>query len=832
MKKLTVCLALCGFLVLAGCAAPQPERTPKPPATATMTASATASATLTVTITPTPGLVRPVEFEIRSDLPEGHPYVGNLLLENALRGDGQVSVSMYDLQSGERLLFSEKYFSAGAVSPDHTRFAVENSWGKTYDIYSAYGELIKSFPWKGKGYGLADWLDNERIGILTYTDFRDGWSVTGPDTVTFINTITGEEEVYPPDYPDLDIANQPLYHGKWGTAVFDPDLTRVVYPYNGYFNLYSLPEKKILAELPYFQFRSAILWAADGSYFIAADYNNFYRVSADGEIEQITDFEDSANLSFSIASTYALSPDESRVAFWLRTGNKDQEEIEYVLTFVVLDLKSGEVIDTGIFTEDDSWNEFSGRITPVWSPDSRALIIAANFESDGYDVLLVDIEEQTAFKLPANWYVTGWLLPEEPDAVFPTRTSTPVPVATPTPQPVVSINMRIQPASPENLPYTGNLLLVNPDYGADDTHSFYSLDTGDMRILPDYYHSAHAVSPDRTKFALGNYVKDGMNISVFSSNGNNLLKVEGQKDWGRIADWIDNDTVAIILYEEDEESQYYKHPPAVVVYDFGTGDTKLFPADYPNIRDSWPLHWVDWGATVINSSLTRVVYRGSVPSPHPEKKTTWGYILYSIPEQRKLAELPVNRADASPIWSADGSYFVVRGTDEFYKVSAVGKTEKLTALNPGYRIGKEESLDYFIDTYYSLSPDESHMAFWMIKYDDIADLYETQFTLAILDMESGEVFDTGIPSGHYYFDDSWMHFEPVWSPDSKSLVVSANRRIEEPQSGAEMDEDGNKIPFSKPGGVTRDLVLVDLEKMAAYQLPSDWIPTGWLLPED
>ena len=25
--------------------------------------------------------------------------------------------------------------------------------------------------------------------------------------------------------------------------------------------------------------------------------------------------------------------------------------------------------------------------------------------------------------------------------------------------------------------------------------------------------------------------------------------------------------------------------------------------------------------------------------------------------------------------------------DEFYKVSAVGKTEKLTALNPGYRIG-------------------------------------------------------------------------------------------------------------------------------------------------
>ena len=85
-----------------------------------------------------------------------------------------------------------------------------------------------------------------------------------------------------------------------------------------------------------------------------------------------------------------------------------------MLTLAVLDLKSGEVIDTGIFTEDDAWYESSGRITPVWSPDSRSLIIAANFELDDYDVLLVDIGEQTAFKLPENQYVTGWLLPEEP----------------------------------------------------------------------------------------------------------------------------------------------------------------------------------------------------------------------------------------------------------------------------------------------------------------------------------------------------------------------------------------------------------------------------------
>ncbi len=811
MKKLAVGFALCGALIiLAGCAAPQPEETPTLPAMGTMTASATASATPMATSTPTPGFVRQVSFEIQPSLPEGHLYAGNLLLENLARDEKNL-VSLYSLQSGERLLFSEKYYSADAVSPDRTRFAVLNSWGETYDIYSASGELIKSIPWEGLDGHIADWLDNERIGILTYTDFRDGWSVIGPDTVTFINTITGEEKAYPPDYPDLDLANQPLYHGKWGTAVFDPDLTRIIYPNSyGNFNLYSLTEKKILAELPKFQFRSTILWVTDGSYFIAVDDKNFYRVSVDGEVKQITDFEDSANQSFSIMSTYALSPDESRVAFWLKTGPKDQEETEYVLTLAVLDLKSGEVVDVGIFSGDDFWNDFLGRIAPVWSPDSRSLIVFANWQSDDYDLLLVDLEEQMAYKLPENWYVTGWLLPEEPDAVFPTRTSTPVPVATPTPQPVKSANMEIQSASPEDLPYIGSLLLANPDRSSEEKHLLYELDTGEIKLLPEYYQAAHAVSPDRTKFVLYRYVKDGINISVFSAAGNRPFKVDGQEDWGRVADWIDNDRLAIVLYEEDEDSLYSKYPPSIVIYNFNTGGTQLLTTDYPDVRGSWFTSLREWGATVFDPSLTRAVYTGRMPSPHPEIKFTDGYILYSVPGQRKLVQIPAN-TDTLPIWAADGSYFIVQGNDEFYKVSSGGQIKKLTSLNPGYRFGEEESLDYLLD-YYSLSPDESRLAFWMTRYDKDLAWENTRYTLAVLDLTTGEIWDTCISSDHRR--DFAINFtilpRPIWSPDSKSLVVSAS-------SG---EESG------------RNLVLVDLESMTAYQLPSDWIPTGWLLPED
>lgn len=149
MKKLAVWIAMCVFVLLAGCAAPQMEATPTPPSTGTLTPSATASAMPTVTSTPlptlTPGFVRPVSFEIQPSLPEGHPYVGNLLLKN-FPPSGKSRVSLYDLQLGERLLFSEKYYIADAVSPDRARFAVDNSWGQTYDIYSASGELIVVDP--------------------------------------------------------------------------------------------------------------------------------------------------------------------------------------------------------------------------------------------------------------------------------------------------------------------------------------------------------------------------------------------------------------------------------------------------------------------------------------------------------------------------------------------------------------------------------------------------------------------------------------------------------------------------------------------------------------
>lgn len=128
----------------------------------------------------------------------------------------------------------------------------------------------------------------------------------------------------------------------------------------------------------------------------------------------------------------------------------------------------------------------------------------------------------------------------------------------------------------------------------------------------------------------------------------------------------------------------------------------------------------------------------------------------------------------------------------------------------------------------------------MTRYDGNLDWDETTFRLAILDMESGEIVDTGIPSGHNKEMSKFEYPvfpEPVWSPDGNSLIISANLRYDEPVQGVEMDEEGNKITISYLERVARDLVLIDLENMTAYQLPSEWIPNewipaSWLLPVD
>jgi len=238
----------------------------------------------------------------------------------------------------------------------------------------------------------------------------------------------------------------------------------------------------------------------------------------------------------------------------------------------------------------------------------------------------------------------------------------------------------------------------------------------------------------------------------------------------------------------------------------------VLPPDYPDIDLANPLIQFGgrWGSIMYNATLTRVVYAGRVSNPPPETGGGNAYIFYSLTDEKRLAGILNLRMRALPIWIGNGMQAIILGVDEFYRVDADGKIEKLTRFNPDYVFNEGSSLDYLFDDYYSLSPDESRLAFWQTRHEKNLDTNQLSYTLAILDIETGEVTDTCISYGDHSPFNFPANSYPVWSPDGSTLAVYANYRSEEKEGS---------------------LVLINLEKQTAYPLPGNWIPTGWLLAE-
>ena len=238
------------------------------------------------------------------------------------------------------------------------------------------------------------------------------------------------------------------------------------------------------------------------------------------------------------------------------------------------------------------------------------------------------------------------------------------------------------------------------------------------------------------------------------------------------------------------------YPPTVIVVNPFHDKIQTLPPDFPDIDLIYNLlSWNQSGTTVYDPTLTRVVYPGSVTTDDYQGN---GYILYGIPEKKKLAQIP-SWFDPPPVWSPDGSKFIVKGDDEFYVVGYDGGVTKITHMNPNFDPSKMTGATYSAE-YYDWSPDGRHVALWL--YDIASD----HRTLAILDTQTGAVRDTCIAAG--YMDPTFTPPNPVWSPDGKSLVVAAHYRP---------DDYGN------------DVVLIDLEKNTAYKLTSNKIPVGWLI---
>lgn len=389
--------------------------------------------------------------------------------------------------------------------------------------------------------------------------------------------------------------------------------------------------------------------------------------------------------------------------------------------------------------------------------------------------------------------------------IHPTITNMPqVPSPTTAARLVEPACLSIQSDLPANYSYEGNLLLIDidPEAPSGDWLSLYKIHSNETILLPYRGPASPVVSPSRTQFAIQYYEENS--IDILSTSGEIIKSIPMQENWGWLADWINNQQIAIVMAEPSDDPFYDKFPASVLILNPFTEQTQVFSPNYPYIDRANPMinFGGRWGSTIYDPSLSRVVYAGT--------HNFLGYMLYSLTEGKILAEIPNYNLAALPIWFSNGSQLIVLGGDDFYKVSTSGETKKITWFNPNYNINKNAGWDFFIRSYYSLSPNENLLAFWFGKREENVSWDQTTFTLAILNLETGEIIDTCIKASNYQHEHLPPFAYPIWSPDSKNLLVSA------------------KYPQENE----RDLVLIDLEKHAAFRLQSDLIPAGWLVGDE
>jgi hypothetical protein len=444
MKKRTG-LMLFLFIVLAGVllactaqAAPMPTETPTaPPPTPTTQPSATARPTAVPTVTPTPlspdaQALKDIVFSdcipVEEGLPEGVEIPWNLLVMQ------ERIVYVLNLEDGT--MTEIEYFSGTTpegynkfvydffVSPDGQWLAYQIP-GRTKLIVEPAGSLLTNtdadrIVWNmGKRFHLSRWVDNNKMIAIDHEDelfFR----------TLLLDPVAREENVFLLQ----DMPNYMSHH--WGGAVIlthfldgevvpDPTMRRLIYPelsdepdIYATNTLWDIENGKPIVRLEHIgSYFFGPLWSMDGSNFLILSRNpelketieqEWFFVSDDGIVRQVTRFED----VFLGAYYWIDNPSRSWDGRFLVFNFSYKEPTEISME-IVLDVQSN--IVEGYCFPSPGRQIYS--YSPLWSPDNKYLLISGEDDEEKEKHLLIDVENQVAYKIGQDVIAIGWIAKPE-----------------------------------------------------------------------------------------------------------------------------------------------------------------------------------------------------------------------------------------------------------------------------------------------------------------------------------------------------------------------------------------------------------------------------------